>query len=78
MSGNDVDEGLVTVKTYGECAMTGDQSMFAFIGPLVALHGCLMIATNYLMSCMDINVYHAAEWLQFKLILLHIKSDNQR
>jgi len=49
VSGNDVDEGLVTVKTYGECAMTGDQSMFAFIGPLVALHGCLMIATNYLL-----------------------------
>jgi len=48
-SSKNVYDGLETIETYGECAMTDDYSVFCFAGPLIGLHGLLMIATNYLL-----------------------------
>eukprot|EP00521_Asterionellopsis_glacialis_P009047 CAMPEP_0195283310 /NCGR_PEP_ID=MMETSP0707-20130614/1897_1 /TAXON_ID=33640 /ORGANISM="Asterionellopsis glacialis, Strain CCMP134" /LENGTH=975 /DNA_ID=CAMNT_0040342455 /DNA_START=118 /DNA_END=3045 /DNA_ORIENTATION=- len=48
-SNRNIYDGLVTIETHGECKMTKDLSIFAFAGPLIGLHGLLMIATNYLL-----------------------------
>jgi hypothetical protein len=42
----DEDTGIVTLDTVGQCA---SNSLWKFFGPIIAIHGCLMVITNALL-----------------------------
>jgi len=42
----DEETGIVTLVTVGQCA---SNSLWKFFGPIIAIHGCLMVITNVLL-----------------------------
>jgi len=40
---------VMTVSSYGSCSLVDGQSMWAFVGPIIAIHGLLMIVTNIIL-----------------------------
>lgn len=47
VTNRDVTDNVVTLKTSGTCA--SDSDAWAFLGPIVALHVCLQLGTNWLL-----------------------------
>lgn len=47
ITNRDVGDNIVTIKTSGSCVADGNA--WAFLGPVVALHACLQIGTNWLL-----------------------------
>eukprot|EP00977_Amphora_coffeiformis_P009421 scaffold2179_cov165-Amphora_coffeaeformis.AAC.25 len=47
ITNRDVSLSVVTIKTSGSCS--SDDNVWAFLGPLIALHVCLQIGTNFLL-----------------------------
>ena len=47
ITNRDVSDNIVTIKTSGSCST--DDNVWAFLGPLIALHASLQIGTNFLL-----------------------------
>ena len=47
ITNRDINDNLITIKTSGRCS--ADNNVWAFLGPLVAIHASLQIITNWLL-----------------------------